>query len=151
MRRAPGASAALAALAIAAAALIAAPASAGTGSIVMTGAPAEFADLERPREMLVDLYFGKRKIGEAWIVARPGAVQFRDPAAILGLVPNLKASSELASAVAAELPDNAARACSATNAHDCGRLDPPIAGAILDADRFRLDLFVNPAFLELAG
>jgi hypothetical protein len=151
MRRALGASAALAALAIAAFTLVAAPASAGTGAIVTTGAPAEFADLERPREMLVDLYFGKRKIGEAWIVARPGAVRFRDPAAVLGLVPDLKASPELASAFAAELPDNAGRACSATNAHDCGRLDPPVAGAILDADRFRLDLFVNPDFLELAG
>ena len=117
----------------------------------MAGAPAEFADLEQPREMLIDLYFGRRKIGEAWIVVRPGIVRFRDPAAVLGLVPNLKASPEIASVLAAELPDNAARACSATNTNDCGRLDPPVAGAILDPDRFRLDLFVNPAFLELAG
>ena len=151
MRRACRASTALAALAIAGTALIAAPASAGTGSIVMAGAPAEFADLEQPREMLIDLYFGRRKIGEAWIVVRPGIVRFRDPAAVLGLVPNLKASPEIASVLAAELPDNAARACSATNTNDCGRLDPPVAGAILDPDRFRLDLFVNPAFLELAG
>ena len=151
MRCARRASRALAALAIAGFAVVTAPASAGTGSIVVAGAPAEFADLERPREMLVDLYFGKRKIGEAWIVARPGAVRFRDPAAVLGLVPDLKASPEIASALAAELPDNAAHACSATNSHDCGRLDPPIAGAILDTDRFRLDLFVNPAFLELAA
>jgi hypothetical protein len=122
-----------------------------SATITTTGAPAEFADLEQPREMLVDLYFGNRRIGEAWIVARPGMVKFRDPASVLKLIPNLKASPELATRLAGELEDNAARACPPASAQQCGKLEPETVGTIFAEDRFRLDLFVNPAFLDVAS
>ena len=116
----------------------------------MTGPPAEFADLEKPREMLVDLYFGKRPIGEAWIVASPGKVRFRDPSSVLKLIPNLKPAPELAERLAGELEDNAGRSCTPGGGQQCGTLEPASIGAIFSEDLFRLDLFVNPAFLDLA-
>ena len=123
---------------------------AGSSSITMTGAPQGFSGLEGPRELLVDVYFGNRKIGETRISARPGFVQFHDPAALLSLVPNLKASPDMASRLASELPDHAALACSQTNTHACGALDTQLADVILDADNFRLDLFVGSQFLDVA-
>ena len=150
MRRALPAKAALIALAIGGAATPTPAVAAGSGTIAMTGVPAEFADLEQPREMLVDLYFGNRRIGEAWIVARPGTVKFRDPASVLKLIPDLKPSPELATRLAGELEDNAARACPPAGAQQCGELEPESVGAIFAEDRFRLDLFVNPAFLDVA-
>jgi len=141
--------AALIALAIGGAGMPAPAIATGSG-FSMTGAPAEFADLEQPREMLVDLYFGDRPIGEAWIVARPGAITFRDPGAVAKLIPGLKPSSEIAARLAGELEDNAGRACSPSGAQQCNALEPASIGAIFAEDRFRLDLFVNPAFLEVA-
>lgn len=149
MRNALQAKAALIALAIGGA--LTAPAfGAGSGTITMAGAPAGFADLEQPREILVDLYFGNRRIGEAWIVARPGTIKFRDASSVLKLIPNLKPSPELAARLAAELEDHAGRACPPTGAQQCGKLEPASIGAIFAEDRFRLDLFVNPAFLDVA-
>ena len=143
--------AALIALAIGVGALPAGAVAADAGTIRMTGVPAEFADLEQPREMLVDLYFGNRRIGEAWIVARPGAVKLKDPSLVMKLIPGLKASPEVAAGLTGELEDNSARACPPTNGQHCGRLEPASVGAIFAEDRFRLDLFVNPAFLDIAG
>ena len=120
-------------------------------TIVTTEAPAEFAVLERPRELLVDLYFGNRKIGETWIVARPGSFRFRDPAEVMKLVPDLKPVSGLAQTLAGDLDTHAGAACSEGQSQGCGRLEPQTVGAIFDEQRFRLDLFVNPEFLGVAG
>jgi hypothetical protein len=150
MRRALPAKAALIALAIGGAATSPPAFAAGSGTITLAGAPAGFADLEQPREMLVDLYFGNRRIGEAWIVARPGTVKFRDPSSVLKLIPNVKPSPEVIARLAGELEDNASRACPTAGTQQCGKLEPASVGAIFAEDRFRLDLFVNPAFLDVA-
>ena len=133
-----------------AAALAPASGQAESGGIAMTGAPPGFAELEQPRELLVDVYFGDRRLGEAWIVARPGFVKFRDPHHILGLIPNLKISPALAERIAAELEDNAGRACGPGNAQSCGGLAPELIAVVFSEDRFRLDLHVNPAILDVA-
>ena len=120
-------------------------------TIVMTEVPTEFAALERPRELLVDLYFGSKKIGETWIVARPGSFRFRDPSEVLKLVPDLKPTPQLAEGLAGDLDTHAGVACAEGQTQGCGRLEPRTVGAIFDEQRFRLDLFVNPEFLEIAG
>jgi outer membrane usher protein FimD/PapC len=134
-------------LAMACAAAPASAAAAGS-SIRMTEAPADFADLEQPREMLVDVYFGSRRIGEAWVIARPGLVRFRDPSVVLSLVPNLKAAPALAARLAVEMKDNAGLACPAQG---CSALAPEVADVIFDESRLRLDLFLNREFLDVAG
>lgn len=116
--------------------------------IVMVEAPAEFAALERPREQLIDLYYGNKRIGEAWIVAKPGSFRFRDPAHVLKLIPEAKAG--LAQLLSRDLDTHAGAACPAGQTQGCGRLEPETLGAIYDEQRFRLDLFVNPALLDVA-
>ena len=115
----------------------------------MTSPPAGFSELEQPRDLVVDLYFGGRKVGEAQIVAKPGVVRFRNPNQIIGLVPHLKSSPALVTSLAADFKDNAGLACSQTNSGHCGELKPDLVGVIFDQDRFRLDLFVHPSALEV--
>lgn len=124
---------------------------AGSGNFTMTGAPPEFTDLEHPREMLVDLYFGKRRVGEAWIFARPGWIKFRDPDAVRDQIPGLKPLPEIGALLSGELADHAALACATMTSQRCGTLEPTSVGAIFDEGKLRLDLFVHPKFLELAG
>lgn len=120
-------------------------------SIEAVGIPAGFSELARPRESMVDVYFGGRKIGEARLTVRPGFVRFRDPDQILTLIPNLITSPILGAAAATELPANAGRICPSGITLNCGELSPALFGVIFDEDRFRLDVFVNPMWLRPVG
>ncbi len=122
-----------------------------TARINSVGVPSGFAELTREHEILSDVYFGGQKVGEARILVRPGHVRFKHPTEVLGFVPNLKLSEELASAVAGDLPSNAAFACPERSTNSCGSLSPETFGVILDEDHFRLDVFVNPKFLALVS
>ena len=120
-----------------------------TARIDSVGIPSGFTELAREHEIVTDVYFGGRKIGDARVLVRPGFVRFRDPANLLALVPNVEASAALASAVAGDVPSNVQLACPRGTTKDCGSLSPEIFGVILDEDQFRLDVFVNPRFLRL--
>ena len=113
-----------------------------------TGVPPGFAELTRNHEIFVDVYFGARKIGEARASVRPGKVKFEDPNKVIALIPHLKASPELFVAAAADLPSNARLVCAQGRVADCGKLSPETVGVIFDEDHFRMDLFVNPKFLD---
>lgn len=117
--------------------------------IESSGVPQGFAELTRDHEMLVDVYFGGRKVGEAMVIARPGHVRFKDPQKVLALIPNLEISSVLSELFADELPSNASLVCPEGIAKGCGELAPELAGVIFDEDRFRLDVFVNRKLLRL--
>ena len=59
-------------------------AGASSASLIQSAAPpAGFDELTRPREMLLDVYYGDRKVGEARAVVAPGTVRFIDPAALI--------------------------------------------------------------------
>lgn len=142
--------AALLLLSIAAAAPTPAAASVSAGYSVETVAPPEgFSELEQPRELLVDVYFGGRKVGEAYITSRPGFIKFRDPARVLALVPNLASSAALTAHLSQDLEANSNLVCSQTNTGNCGALAPQAIGVIFDEQRFRVDVFVAPAFLKI--
>lgn len=127
----------------------AAAASASSAAIQSVGVPAGFGELARERDMLVDVFFGGRKIAEARVTVRPGYLRFKDPAGVLAAVPNIERSPELSNALAAELPTNTARVCADGATTGCGELSPAIAGIIFNEDRFRVDLFVNRKWLQL--
>jgi len=127
-----------------------APAIAATANtdLATDGVPAGFSELASSRVSLVDVYFGGRKIGEAFAVTEPGRLRFRSPDEILAKIPEMIAVPELKSAIASELPTNSHSACSASNSNNCGILSPKVLGIIYDEDKFRVDLFVNPKFLK---
>jgi hypothetical protein len=138
--------------AIAAPAAAAASASAANSSsghdFNIVGPPPGFDDLANPRELLVDIYFGGQKMGNAVAVARPGFLRFRNPSGVAALVPNLATSTDLAAALSGDLPTHTALACAQSNRQDCGKLPPDLPGIIFDESRFRVDLFVPSAMLR---
>lgn len=118
---------------------------------ISVGEPAGFANLTEEHVLVVDVYFGGVRKGEAQISAAPGHLRFVDPAAVLKLLPPLADAAAVEAALSAEsLPANAQLACSQTSDRSrCGRLEPDVAGVILNRDRFRIDIFVNPRFLAV--
>jgi hypothetical protein len=123
-----------------------------TGPVAITvGEPDGFANLTEARTLLVDIYFGGVRRGEARISTAPGSIRFVEPAVVLALLPEVTDPAEVEAALSAEsLAANAQLACSTTaDPARCGRLVPDVAGVIFDRDRFRLDVFLNPRFLEV--
>ena len=127
-----------------AAAAVATAASGAEGHAVLeTEAPDGFDDLAQPRELLVDIYFGGKKVGNAVAVARPGFLEFRDPNRVASLIPNVANVQDLADSLTGDLPAHASLICSQLNTDICGKPEN-FPGIIFDQDRFRVDVFVPP-------
>jgi hypothetical protein len=116
-------------------------------AIESIGTPAGFDELARPREILIDIYFGGRKVGEAVAVSSPGTVRFNEPGKLLALLPDVSPSPELIAALSGDLPSHPELVCSAGNSDRCGSLMPDVVGIIFDEGRFRADLFVAPRLM----
>jgi hypothetical protein len=115
---------------------------------LVSSTPPGFDDLAQPREILVDVYFGGKKVGDAIAVARPGFLQFRDPRKVVALIPNLANAADLANAYTGDLPAHADLVCGEMNNHQCGQLSSDFPGVIFDEGRFRVTLFVPAAMLQ---
>lgn len=139
---------ALIGITVSAAFMIGAPAYASEGSRLTMAAPPGFEDLAAERQLLLDVWFGGRKLGEARVRVAPGLLTFEDPAAVAALVPEVARPLELRQALEGALETNVSRLCGASREKGCGSIEPLAAGVILDEERFRVDLFVNPALLE---
>lgn len=119
--------------------------------VITVGEPEGFENLTETRTLLVDVYFGGERRGEARISTTPGSIRFADPAAVLALLPEVTDRTEIEAALAVDgLAANSQLACSTTtDPARCGRLSPDVVGVIFDRDRFRLDVFLNPRFLAV--
>lgn len=124
---------------------------ASTVTIEAVGVPRGFETLARERELLIDIYFGGRKVGEATVTVRPGFLRFIDPAAVLRMIPNVEAAPALADALSRDLRSNSDLVCSEGTAGRCGLLAPEVAGVIFDEDHFRADLFISPKWHRLVN
>ncbi|MDY6943403.1 MAG: TcfC E-set like domain-containing protein [Pseudomonadota bacterium] len=112
--------------------------------------PPGFEDLLAPQRTLVDVYFGGRLVGSAMVVYDPAVVSIDEPADLARLIPQIIEPGAVVRALTGPLPVNAHRVCPNRPRPGCGILAPDVAGVIFDADRFRLDVFVNPAFLSVS-
>lgn len=144
----PAWSATTAATAAVATARASATGGSSTGFEARVSAPDDFAALDGPRALVMDIYFSERRVGDARVTIDHGRVRFTDPAAVAALVPNLADPTALASQLASELDSNATLVCAQLNDTDCGVLRPEVAGIIVNEDRLRVDLFVNPRLLK---
>jgi hypothetical protein len=125
-------------------------AAASAYSIESIGPPPGFEELARPHEILVDIYYGGSKVGEARAIAAPGTLRFTEPQKLLALFPDVIASARLATELASALPANTNLVCTAGNMGQCGKLSPTSVGIIFDEDRFRVTFFFAPELLRLA-
>lgn len=133
--------------------VLSSPLTAGSSNVVLetSGTPDGFAELAGEREVLVDVYFGGQKVGEALARTSPGALQFRAPGEVASMLPLLISAAAVNEALGSRLPTHGELVCSSGTADRCGVLAPDIVGIIYDEDRFRVDLFVNPSFLRTSG
>lgn len=138
---------ALLAFTVSAAFMNGAPASASDASKLTAAPPEGFEDLTSERDVVLDAYFGGRKLGEIRASIRPGFVTFQDPLAMARLIPDVASLPALVASLTGPLPANVALACGPTRHEGCGMLQPPRAGVILDEERFRVELFVHPSLL----
>lgn len=129
---------------------IAAPLSAAS-SLITIGEPAGFGDLARDQQLMVDIYFGGVRRGEALVRVTPETVSFVDPSAVLSILPLLSDAGEVLRIIGGgPLPANSDRACTpSSDPRVCGRLTTDNVGVILSRDRFRLDIFLNPQFIAI--
>lgn len=134
-------------LGLALAVIVALPAAA---QLVRTSPPAGFADAEAPRPAVVDIWFDGARVGTANVMLAPGEIRFDDPGAVAELLPGAIDTTAVADALRGPLDTHAARLCGPGAPPDCGVLEPEIAGVIVDAAAFRVDVFVNPAYRDLA-
>jgi len=119
--------------------------------VITVGEPEGFANLIGQQTLLVDVYFGGVRRGEATVLATPDAVTLRDPSALVQLLPQVAERAAVEAALAApNLPAHADRACAqGADPTTCGRLSPEVAGVILDRNRLRIDVFLNPRLLAV--
>ena len=125
-----------------------APATASGASRFAVAPPTGFEDLSAERELLLDVYFGGRKLGEARARLAPGSVTFEDPAAVAAMIPEVARPLELRQGLSGLLESNVSLLCGSLRQEGCGTLEPGRTGVIVDEERFRVDIFVNQALLE---
>jgi hypothetical protein len=117
---------------------------------ITVSAPEGFADLTEDRTLVVDVFFGGARIGEALVAAAPGSVRFLEVGNLVALLPPLTDPRAVETFLSASLPANADLICtSSVDQRACGRLSPELVGVIFDSDRFRLDIFINSRLLEV--
>lgn len=119
----------------------------GRSSGFSATAPEGFEALTAEREVVLDAYFGGRKLGEVRASISPGFIRFNDVEAVAGLIPEVSNKAELVRSLSGQLPANVALACGPARPEGCGMLQSGQYGVIVDEERFRVDIFVNPDLL----
>ncbi len=112
--------------------------------------PSDFADLLRPQQTLVDVYFGGARVGVVRATYQPGRLRFDDPAAVAALLPHLLNLAAVVAALSGDLPTHADLVCHDGAPAGCGQLTPEVAGVIFDESRFQVEVFVNPRELAVS-
>jgi hypothetical protein len=118
--------------------------------VVTAAPPAGFEDLEKPQSTLLDIIFLGRAIQGVPATFDPQFTTFEKPLDLIARLPEVANSEPVLRALSQPLPNNAGLLCRRQKEQDeeCGRLAPQVAGIILDANRFRAELFINPAYLK---
>jgi len=111
------------------------------------GPPPGFENLLQPQDAIVDVYFGGRRRGTAMVRFEPGRLQFNEPKAVMALLPRPAEAAAIYRDLAAALPTHPELVCEGRGQTGCGNLTPERIGIIFDADRFRVDVFINPRLL----
>ena len=99
--------------------------------------PEEFRDLAGPQTTVADFYYGGRYVTSATVTYTPDTVTIADPASLIRRIQNVSRPEAVEAALTGEIFSNPGRACMREGDTGCGTLNPPVAGVIFDANRFR--------------
>ncbi len=115
---------------------------------VAPGPPAGFESLAEEQTTLVDLYYGNRQIGSVMARFDSREVELLDPAAVAAQVPWLTSKQDVSAALAGKREIRSEADCDNDTATRCALTTPTVADYGFDPERFRVDLFINPRFIE---
>jgi len=113
--------------------------------------PAGFESLLEPSLTYADVYFGGRPIGSTTATYGPGFFRFEEPLEVLTRIGEITDFDVVLRAMGGALDPHEDMVCYSTNQTGCGVIDPEVVGVIYNADTFRADIFVNPAYLDISG
>lgn len=114
----------------------------------LTASPPDgFVELEGPRDVMVDVYFGGNHLGLARATTLPGALRFQEPDQVAVLLAPYSDSPQVKQALLTTLPSNTGKTCSQMLNSNCGSLKPNSVGIIFDEDHFRVDIFLSDDLL----
>lgn len=113
--------------------------------------PAGFEDLLEPSLTYADVYFGGRPIGSTTATYGPGFFRFEEPFEVLTRIGEINDFDLVLRAMGGALDPHENLVCYSPNQSGCGVIDPEVVGVIYNADTFRADVFINPAYLDVSG
>lgn len=112
--------------------------------------PPGFEDLAAPQHTLLDVYYGDRRLIEAYATFSSDGISFDHPEEITQLIPKLINKNQVTQALTGQLEHHSELICQQPRLpKGCGILNPAIAGVIFNEGRFRVDIFINKDFLEI--
>jgi hypothetical protein len=110
--------------------------------------PEGFEYLTAAQTTEVDIYFGNEMILSTMARFDLTSIEFINPQEIVALLPQIKEPAAITSAISGTLNPHTEELCLNKLQHNCGILKPSIAEIIFDANRFRVNLFINPLYLN---
>ncbi len=110
--------------------------------------PGDFADLDRKRVTVLDVYFGDHRIGQFEVEADPASLRFFHPDAVAAAIPDLLDRTSVTTALTGALSPHTAPLC-ASSADPCERPRPAVASIVYDPARYRITIYVNPRLLAV--
>lgn len=113
--------------------------------------PAGFEDLLEPSLTYADVFFGGRPIGSTTATYGPGFFRFEEPFEVLTRIGEITDFDLVLRALGGALDPHEDMVCYSSNQTGCGVIDPEVVGVIYNADTFRADIYINPAYLDVSG
>ncbi len=120
----------------------------GSVNIITSGIPEGFDDLLAPQIALVDIYFNGQPLISSMLSYSQEWIEFDHPQDILKLLTDLADPAKILEKLQGKLAPNTGSVCYYQSQNNCGILSPEIVGVIFNESLFRLDLFINPLYIN---
>ncbi|CAM3433543.1 TcfC E-set like domain-containing protein [Parendozoicomonas haliclonae] len=122
------------------------------GFVVKEKVPVGFEALSGPQRSSIDIYYGGRYLGSQIVTFTPETIEFRNPGELVAKIEDIKNPALVTESLTGAIDSHVGAICSSVSSVEasqpCDTIQPAIAGAIFDENRFRADLFINPRFLQ---
>ena len=132
-----------------------------SGFLLKPGPPPGFsqAEVNRQQTTFVSVYFGGHFIGNEVATFDHHKIQLSNVKKIVTAIDGVKQPKKIIHALTGFVSTHEDYLCSHQNSINvgnnerpyCKTLTPKVAGIILDPNRFRVDLFVNPKYLDVSN
>lgn len=116
-------------------------------ALVSVGMPGEFAQLAEKQQLVADVYFGGRAIGQFEVEATPGSLRILQVDRLVAALPGVTDVAAVTQVLSSPTLDTNTRFICHPGGDPCDHLTPDVAGIVFDQSHFRMDLFVNPRLL----